>query len=179
MNIGDFIQQQLTLLFVRPFSKEKPIEYKTVLRKASRILILFPQTKSPFLDKTLSYVKTVFPKARFTLLNTGNEALQSQKHPDVAMQWLFFPKQTYWTLSRSAPLSQLTRKHFDLFLDLETRYNLFGSYLCRSIDAPIRIGIGKSKDDKYYNFLYNGKADTDDIQKMNGLLHFLKSFVKS
>jgi len=176
MKIRDFVQQQMVLLLVQPFSKEKQVEYKSSLKKATRILVLFPGSELPWLEKTLFSAKSIFPDAAFTVLYTGNAEFRIKKQTDVTLENLLLSKETYWTLSRSKRLNPFVKKRFDILLDLNPEYSLLGIYLCRLIRAPIRIGLDKSQSEKFYNFIYRGKTEATYAEKVAGLVQFLRSF---
>lgn len=175
MKIRDYIQQRLILMLVQPFAREKQIEYKSSLKNATRILILFPASQWSLLEKHLLSVKSVFPEASITILHTGADSLTLPKQPRTTVENLILRKHTYRAFSRSERLNQFIRKRFDIFVDLDPEYSLLGVYLCRLTRAPIRMGLCKPQSEKFYNLLYRGKTETGYNEKITGLMHFLKS----
>jgi hypothetical protein len=177
MNLANHLQQRLITILVRPFSRDNAVEYKSGLRKASRILLLLPPAGLSSPEKTLGSLRNIFPHAQLTLLNAGNEIPAAKKQPDVPQTYLDLRKQTYWALSRSPALDALVRRRFDVFLDLDPAYSLLAVYLCQSMRAPIRIGFAKPQSEKFYNFQFHGKSGATEAQQTAGLLQFLKSFI--
>jgi hypothetical protein len=177
MNIRQSINLKLITLLVQPFAKEKPFEYRSALRNASRFLILFSGADPVQLEKILSLLQSVFPHGSFNVLRIADEAILPKRSAGVSETTVHLPKQSYWTLTRSAELNAFVRKRFDVFLDLETGTGLVGAYLCRAMRIPVRIGLAKPGSEKFYNFLYNGKSEASNEQKISGLIQFLKSFV--
>jgi ADP-heptose:LPS heptosyltransferase len=179
MGIRQFIDLKLITLLVDPFTKEKPFEFRSALRDASRFLVLY-QGKDPVqLEKTLTSLRSVFPEGGIHVLRLADGPVLPRKPAGISETAIPVPKQTYWKLSRSEELKAFIRKRFDVFLDLDQGNSPAGAYLCRAMRIPVRIGMVKPQSEKFYNFVYNGKAEASSEQKIDGLIRFLKSFVSS
>jgi hypothetical protein len=181
MNIRQSINLKLIALLVQPFAKEKPFEFRSTFRDASRFLILYNGTDPGQLEKILSSLQSVFPSGSFNVLRLAEAALL-QRRPSgsgISETAMKLPKQSYWTFTRSAELKTFIRKRFDVFLDLDSGTGLIGAYLCRAMRIPLRIGLDKPRSDQFYNFVYKGKSEASGEQKISGLIQFLKSFVST
>ena len=179
MNVGQRLNQHLISLLVRPFAKNNPIEFRSSLRKSSRFLVLSPDRDTASLEKTMDTIQTVFPRGNFTVLRSGPEAGQFRKSSAFTEVIVDLPKPSYWALTRSPGIRAFISRRFDVLMDLDSNANLLGWYLCRAMRIPLRIGLAKPHSDTCYNMVYFGKPDATGVQKVNGLVQFLKSFVST
>ena len=177
MTLKQYIQQTIVSLWIRPFAKEKPLEFRTALKQAGRILVLLPPADRVLLGKALDQIASLFPGRDITALHPGLEDTASRKSVALPIHYLNLKKESIRALSKSAALGKLVKRRFDLFLDLNPAYSLLGIYLCRRARAPVRIGFEKPQSHRFYNFVYESTCNGRYADALSGLTQFLGSLV--
>ncbi len=172
MTLQKTIVPALIKIFVHPVFRNRPVDFKTHLKKANKILIFCPTG-----EKTLYQIPRfidLFPRKRAVVLHQGPSISDTDKYSVISFDT---SKQKFWNLIESKLLKQLTRYNFDVFLDLDPEFNLFTLYLCRFLNSPVRIGFSKLHTNWSYNLEYCTKRDLLYEEKLEGLFQFLQSFL--
>jgi len=81
-----------------------------------------------------------------------------------------------WYVPRSDLLRKMKKSTFDVALDLNVRYALPSSFLCRASQAPLRIGFVKQDADCFYNFQIQTGPSTNPTQAYAQLLKCIEMF---
>ena len=171
MTLQKTILPVLIRFFVHPVFRNRPLDFKTSLKKANKILICSPGGKA---YSCIPKFIELFPKKETIILHQGSSTSNTDKYPVI----FFDPtKQKFWDIIEPKLLKQLTRHNFDVFLDLDPEFNLFTLYLCRFLNPPVRIGFSKLHTNWSYNLEYCTKKDIPYENKIEGLLRFLESFL--
>jgi hypothetical protein len=94
-----------------------------------------------------------------------------------------FPLVTYsgeelnaWYLPTADLLRKVKKSTFDVAFDLNIRFALPSSYLCRASRAPLRIGFVKPNADIYYNFQVQSASADNSSQAYSHLLKCIEMF---
>ena len=183
MALRETIEQGIIRFFFHPFSKDKPIDFKTSLKEASQILIAC--SPGPQMDEynvIIDEFIQLFPDKNVTLLllhskTKSTENSGRQKLLGNVIHVTDIQKMRLWHFRRSQSLKQLKGKRFEVLIDLDPEFNLLNIYLCRVVQPTIRIAFTKPYSDRFYNVQYNGKPDTPFDKNIEGLLNFLRSLI--
>jgi len=171
MTFQKTIVPALIKLFVHPVFRRQPLDFKTHLKKANKILIC-----SPGGEKVVASIPRfieLFPHKKTIVLHQGSPIADTDNYSVISFDT---PKQKFWNLIESKLLKQLTSYKFDVFLDLDPEFNLFTLYLCRFLNSPVRIGFSKLHTSWSYNLEYCVQKDLSYEKKLEGLLQSLHSF---
>lgn len=95
---------------------------------------------------------------RFNVVMFGNEELNT------------------WYIPRTDLLRKMKKSTFDVALDLNIRFALPSSFLCRASRAPLRIGFVKQYADTFYNFQVQAGATNNLTQVYSQLLKCIEMF---
>jgi len=182
MRLQETIDQGLIRFFIHPFFQNKPIDFRTFLKSATRVLISCPAGEEMDSGGAMfgEYTK-LFPRkdVRFLCPDVNHS---SSKKSDLNT-WIMnsvalpdIPKMSLWSFRRSKSLAQFHEQRFDVLIDLDPDFNLLNVYLCRFIQPPVRVGFSKPFGHRYYNIQYNG-SDTSYAANLEGLFNFLLSLV--
>jgi hypothetical protein len=94
-----------------------------------------------------------------------------------------FPLITYsaeelnaWYLPTTDLLRKVKKSTFDVAFDLNIRFALPSSYLCRASQAPLRIGFVKPDADSFYNFQVQTGPSNNCSQVYSQLLKCVEMF---
>jgi hypothetical protein len=83
---------------------------------------------------------------------------------------------TAWYLPRAGLLRKVKKSTFDVAFDLNIRFALPSSFLCRASQAPLRIGFVKPNADRYYNFQVQTGPSNKSSQAYAQLLKCVEMF---
>ena len=182
MRLQETIDQGLIRFFIHPFFRNKPIDFRTFLKRATRVLISCPAEEEMDSGGAMigKYTK-LFPRKDVRFLcpdvnNSGSKMshLKTVMRNSIALPDI--PKMSLWSFRRSKSLEQLHEQRFDVLIDLDPDFNLLNVYLCRFIRPSVRVGFSKPFGHRYYNIQYNG-SDTSYAVNLEGLFNFLLSLV--
>jgi len=81
-----------------------------------------------------------------------------------------------WFVPRDDLLRKMKKSTFDLALDLNIRFALPSSFLCRASQAPLRIGFVKPFADRFYNFQIQTGPSSNFDQIYSQLLKCIQMF---
>jgi ADP-heptose:LPS heptosyltransferase len=81
-----------------------------------------------------------------------------------------------WYVPRSDLLRKMKKSTFDVALDLNIRFALPSSFLCRASQAPLRIGFVKQYADSFYNFQVQTEPSNNLTQVYSQLLKCIEMF---
>ena len=81
-----------------------------------------------------------------------------------------------WYVPRTDLLRKMKKSTFDVALDLNIRFALPSSFLCRASQAPLRIGFVKQYADNFYNFQVQTEPSNNLTQVYSQLLKCIEMF---
>lgn len=178
MTLQETIFQGLIRFFLHPFSRNRPIDFKTHLKRTNRILISCPTGKKYVsCSKAIADITSLFPKEGLVVLYSDQKGIKTRPSPNNTINSLNISEKNPWNIIRSPALKQLAQNRFDVLLDMNPEFSLLNIYLCRLLRPPVRICFPKPYSEHYYNLQYNGKPNTPYPQKLEGLFQFLKSLL--
>ena len=81
-----------------------------------------------------------------------------------------------WYLPKADLLRKVKKSTFDVAFDLNIRFALPSSFLCRASQAPLRIGFVKPNADSFYNFQVQTGPSNNCSQAYSQLLKCIEMF---
>lgn len=178
MTLQETIFQGPIRFFMHPFSRNRPIDFKTHLKKTNRVLISCPPGKEHVsCSKAIAHITSLFPGEGLVVLYPDHEEIKTHPSPNNAIHFMNISEKYLWNIIRSRALKQLAQHRFDVLLDMDPEFSLLNIYLCRLLRPPVRICFPKPYSEHYYNLQYNGKPNTPYPQKLEGLFQFLQSLL--
>ena len=172
MTLQKTIVPALIKIFVHPVFRNRPVDFKTHLKTANKILIVCSTG-----EKTISQIPRfidLFPCKKAVVLHHDPSISDTNKYSIISFDT---SKQKSLNLIESKLLKELAHYNFDVFLDLDSEFNLFTLYLCRFLNSRVRIGFSKLHTNWSYNLEYRTKRDLPYEKKLEGLFQFLQSFL--
>jgi hypothetical protein len=79
-------------------------------------------------------------------------------------------------LPKKQAVSSLFKQKFDVALDLNIPLVLSAAYICRGIDAPLKVGFSKENADLFYNFQFSTATHKNPQARYAQLLRTLDMF---
>ena len=79
----------------------------------------------------------------------------------------------FFQLPNKGLKNSLSKKGFDLAIDLNFKANLFSSILCAASGARVRVGFDGQEWGQFFNYLILPREASDSKSKFRALLHYL------
>ncbi len=142
-SFSDLLKRSFTFLVVMPEEEKDFNNCKQVLK---------------FLDENGKHITI------FSLDFRRNLVLQKYRPATIEYGLIDYSK---FKLPSKRLIDELTRKEFNVVIDLNRRENLFCSYASNLVKSPLRIGFRKNNSDRYYNIQIADSADNPEISYRN------------
>jgi hypothetical protein len=127
----------------------------------AQMLILL---QNKFQGNNLTFVVNEGHRNFSNTLNRSNVTTIRNKH----LNFFYLPKKN--------EITSLLHQKFDLVLDLNFSLVPSAAYLCRNINAPLKIGFSQNHADAYYNFQFNAAPNRNAKTKYEQLFRTLSMF---
>lgn len=82
----------------------------------------------------------------------------------------------FFYLPKKRAVQKLSRQKFDVVFDLNIPMVLPAAYLCRSVNAALKVGFAKEYGDKYYNFQLKTSHQLSPQRSFEQLLRTMAMF---
>ena len=167
----------LTRFFFR--SKEaKPISFSGSFSNAKTALVIIPENSEQrsVVAQTLILLQNKFQGNKLTLvvgdghrnfsntLNRSNVTTIKNEH----LNFFFLPKKS--------EVRNLLNQKFDILLDLNITLVPSSAFLCKTINAPLKVGFAQSHADAYFNFQFNAVSSKSPKSRYEQLFRTLSMF---
>ena len=83
---------------------------------------------------------------------------------------------SFFYLPKKRAVQKLSRQKFDVVFDLNIPMVLPAAYLCRSVNATLKVGFAKENGDKYYNFQLKTSHQMSPQRSFEQLLRTMAMF---
>ncbi len=83
---------------------------------------------------------------------------------------------SFFYLPKKRAVQKLSRQKFDVVFDLNIPMVLPAAYLCRSVNATLKVGFAKENGDKYYNFQLKTSHQLSPQRSFEQLLRTMAMF---
>jgi hypothetical protein len=169
----------ITITRLMSTTKEpKPMSFSNSFTNAQTALVIIPENseqrsvvaqmlillQNKFQGNKLTFVVHEGQRNFSNTLNRSNVTTIKNDH----LNFFFLPKRT--------EISNLLNQKFDLILDLNFSLVPSAAYLCRNINAPVKVGFSQEHADAYYNFQFNAAPNRNAKSKYEQLFRTLSMF---
>jgi hypothetical protein len=179
MTLHDTIALSFIRCLIHPFVESKPVEYKSGLKKAQRILISCPAgEKGDLYGKSIEDFVALFKgkKVSVILPNRKVGMISAEKGPldrsPGAIKFRLF------RILKSRFILGLQTKKPDVLIDLDPNFNLLNIYLCRFLQTSLRIAFRKPQSHPFYNLQFDSDSDLSYPERREKLYQFLQLLLK-
>lgn len=134
-------------------STDAVLEFTDAVRRSKRALVVLPgATKDPSsLQWVIRYLVDRFSEGSLVLV--VREELSSWLAGDRRYELLPYGDADMgrWFTPGTGLLRKVKKSTFDIAVDLNPEFDLFGAFVCRESRAPVRVGFVKENADMFYN----------------------------
>ncbi|MFA6468125.1 MAG: hypothetical protein WCW35_04445 [Bacteroidota bacterium] len=158
--------------------KAKPMSFSGSFSNAKTALVIIPESpeQRSVVAQTIILLQNKFQGNRLTLVvNDGNRSFSNTLNrsnvttiKNENLNFFFLPKKS--------EINSLLNQKFDLLLDLNLSLVPSSAYLCRSINAPLKVGFSQEHADTYYNFQFNAAPNRNAKMRYEQLFRTLSMF---
>jgi hypothetical protein len=158
--------------------KDKQVEMTNFYSDSRNVLVIMPQdsqasevaiTVVRFLEKKFKgrdcIVVAATQGANLVSKYTGAEVVRMR---DDDIGFFYLPKKSF--------IKRFAKRQFDLVVDLNLGFVLFGAYLSRSVISRYRVSFAKKYGDLFYNIQYRSVSGQSKQITYNSLCDFLEKF---
>jgi hypothetical protein len=156
----------------------KPMSFSNSFTNAKTALVIIPENseqrsvvsqmiillQNKFQGNKLTFVVNEVNRNLSSTLNRSNVTTIKNEH----LNFFFLPKRT--------EMAFLLNQKFDIVLDLNFSLVPSAAYLCRQINAPLKVGFSQAHADAYYNFQFNAAPNRNAKTKYEQLFKTLSMF---
>ncbi len=174
-------RRKLGLILTRLISQAKEtkaMSFSNSFSNAKTVLVIIPENseqrsvvsqmiislQNKFQGNKLTFVVNEVDRNFSTTLNRSNVTTIKNEH----LNFFFLPKKT--------KMAYLLNQKFDIVLDLNFSLVPSAAYLCRQINAPLKVGFSQDHADAYYNFQFKSAPNRNAKTKYEQLFKTLSMF---
>ncbi|GEM_PF-3061774 len=183
MAITHSITKNYIRFFVNPGFRDRPIDYRENLKKCRDVLICYPIFDDAIrYSAELSEINSIFSNKNLSIIHFGYDRYTPEKHKlqslfDHPIKFLDVTRQNLWNIVRSKSIRELSAHSFDLFIDLDIRFNLINIYLCRLLRPAVRVCFSKPYCNHFYNVQYRTSINSPYKEKLKSLTNFFNTLL--
>ncbi len=158
--------------------KAKPMSFSNSFSKAKTAIVIIPENpeQRSVVTQTIILLQNKFQGNKLTLvvneghrnfsstINRSNVTTLKKEH----LNFLYLPKKN--------EIKNLLTQKFDLLVDLNFSLNPSAAYICRSINAPLKVGFSQKNADDYYNFQFTAAPNRNARARYEQLFRTLSMF---
>ena len=135
-------------------AKDPIMHFNNILSSARHALVLLPETAGDgeVVMRVIEELRQKFLAGSFTVVSPPGSAVKFIAGQGSTLVRYSMDDLGLLFVPRSELLRKVKKSTFDVALDLNIRFALPSSYLCRASAAPLRIGFVKPYADSFYNF---------------------------
>ena len=172
-NIGLFFAR--AVLFNR---KTQQVNFSKIFSKAVSALVIIPERADE--RKTalsfLSQMQTKFNGNRLTVVI--NDSVKDVPTTVARSKVIIVEKEhrNFFFLPNHHEIKDLLTRKFDCIVDLNMQLEPVAAYLCKGIDAPLKVGFAKEHGDVFYNFQVNISQQRNAALRYEQMFKMLSMF---
>ncbi len=135
-------------------AREKVISFTGSISSARNALLIMPLRSREILPTVmvLNFLRKQFREENITVVTPEKNVEVMRILPRSTFIRLLASEVTMFYLPRKSVLARITKKHFDLAIDLNLDFVLPSAYICRETSARVRVGFAGKAADTFYNF---------------------------
>jgi len=130
------------------------VHFTEAITRARRPVVILPEisAEASVIEGVLKFLAQRFHTSRVVLVARNDIVSSLPEHRGFNVVTYTGEELNTWYLPRPGLLRKMKKSTFDVALDLNVRFALTSSFLCRASQAPLRIGFVKQYADSFYNF---------------------------
>lgn len=154
------------------------VRFTEAISQARRPFVLLPEIpgEASAVDGVLRFLAQRFHTSKVVLVARREIVSQLPDHRGFTLSTFGPDEINTWYLPRTDLLRKVKKSTFDVALDLNIRFALPSSFLCRASQAPLRIGFVKPYADSFYNFQIQTGLSNNPTQVYSQLLKCIEMF---
>jgi ADP-heptose:LPS heptosyltransferase len=154
------------------------VRFTQAVSTARRLVVIMPEiaTEAAGTDIVLKFLGRAYHTSRITLVARQDVVPALPDHRGFNLVTFTEEELSMWYLPRPELLRKVKKSTFDVALDLNVRFALPSSFLCRASQAPLRIGFVKPYADSFYNFQVQTGQSNNLAQIYSQLLKCIDMF---
>ena len=155
-----------------------PMSFSASFSNAKTAVVIIPENQEhrSVVAQTIILLQNKFQGNRLTLVvSDGNRSFANTLNrsnvttiKDHHLNFLYLPKKT--------EIATLLSQRFDVLVDLNFSIVPFAAYLCRMINAPLKVGFAQEQADHFYNFQFNAAPNRPPKLRYEQLFRTLSMF---
>lgn len=157
---------------------DKPLSFSNTFSNAKTALVIIPESaeQRSVVAQMIILLQNKFQGNRLTLVvgeghrNFSNTINRSNVTTIKNDQLNFF------YLPKKSEFSSLLNQKFDLLLDLNFSLVPSAAFLCRTVNAAVKVGFTQEHADAYYNFQFNAAPNRNAKMRYEQLFRTLSMF---
>lgn len=167
----------LTRIFSRN-SVEKPVSFSNSFTNAKTALVIIPESAEArsVVAQMIILLQNKFQGNKLTLVVNEGHRNFSNTINRSSVTTIKNENLNYFFLPKKGEIAALLNQRFDLLLDLNFSLVPSAAYLCRKINAPIKVGFTQEHADAYYNFQFNAAPNRNAKMRYEQLFRTLSMF---
>ena len=159
-------------------SRNPIVRFTEAITEARRPIVFLPESTSEAssIESVLRFLAQRFHTSKVTLVARKEVITSLPDHRGFPILTFMPDELNAFFLPRAELLRKMKKSTFDVALDLNIRFALPSSYLCRASAAPLRIGFVKPYADSFYNFQIQTGQSSNLTQVYSQLLKCIEMF---
>lgn len=152
--------------------------FSNIFSRAQTALVILPDNPEyrNFVMPVLTMLQTKFPGTKLTLVVNENFRNLATTFIRSTVVTIRNDQLNFFFLPKKSEIDRLLNQKFDVLLDLNLSLYPMAAYLCRGVNAPLKVGFMKEHADSYYNFQYNSGANKNIRSRYEQLFRTLSMF---
>jgi len=177
-NLTRKVTELIYLTYARANSQEEVIDVRNHLSQILTALVLTPERPEEFVaaSQRLDDLQQIFSETQFHLLMAKDYVpgvVSAENYQIIS----YDPEQVgFHGLPKNEVLETIRTRHFDMVIDLNDKFSLLATSLCRASKAKLRICLQHPKRDTFYNFQVRADSSHNLKMKYDSLLKYLSVF---
>lgn len=174
-------RRKFGITLTRFFSRQrdaKPMSFSNSFSNAKTAVVIIPENpeQRSVVAQTIILLQNKFQGNKLTLVvSEGNRSFANTINRSNVTT-IKNDHLNYFFLPRKNDISPLLNQRFDLLVDLNLSLVPFSAYLCRHINAPLKVGFAQDHADVYYNFQFNAAPNRNLKMRYEQLFRTLSMF---
>jgi hypothetical protein len=154
------------------------VQFTEAITQARRPVIILPEisAEASAIEGVLKFLTQRFHTGKVVLVARQDIVSYLPDHRGFNVVTYTGEELNTWYLPRPGLLRKMKKSTFDVALDLNVRFALPSSFLCRASQAPLRIGFVKQYADSFYNFQVQTGPSSNLTQVYSQLLKCIEMF---
>jgi hypothetical protein len=154
------------------------VRFTEAISVARQPVVFLPEIpeEASAVEMVLEFFAQNFHTSKVTLVARTEVLSRLPDHRSFPLITFSAEELNAWYLPKSDLLRKVKKSTFDVAFDLNIRFALPSSFLCRASQAPVRIGFVKANADSFYNFQVQTGPSNNYSQVYSQLLKCLEMF---